>query len=116
MTEGSWFSSTVRRVCLVEGEGCVMANDSVHIFRATDFDDAFERALEVGRAQEEEYRNGAGQLVRWRLEELLSLDMIRAESLDGAEVHSRLEEIDPPREVDMDEVFTPECSQPHQTF
>ncbi|MEC7523183.1 MAG: DUF4288 domain-containing protein [Myxococcota bacterium] len=116
MTERTWFSSTVRRVCLVEGEGCVMANDSVLLFRASDFDEAFRRAVELGRALEEEYRNLAGQLVRWRLKEVLSLDSIRAESLDGAEVHSSFEEFDPPHKLEMDEVFTPECSEPHQTF
>jgi len=92
-----------------------MANDSVHVFQAQDFDEAFARALEIGRRRQEEYRNANGQLVRWRLTEILSLDSVQ-DSIDGAEVHSEFEEYEPPRNIDFDATFHPEDAKPDQTF
>ena len=112
---GNWFSAKLRRICLVEGHGCTMANDSVHVFQATDFDEAFERALDIGRRHEEEYRTADGQLVRWKLAEVLTLDAVR-DSIDGAEVYSEFAEFDPPRGMTIDAIFHPEDSKPNQTF
>jgi len=90
--------------------------DCVHIFRAEEWDDALQRAIVLGREHEKEYRNAEGHAVRWRLMEVVSLDLIRSETLDGAEVHSTLTEIPSADAVAFDATFNPEESRPVQTF
>lgn len=110
-----WFSAKLRFACLVEHHGLYSYQDSVYVFRAKWFDDAFDKALYLGRKQEREYRNADGETVVWRLKEILSLDLIQGESLEGAEVYS--EPITPP-EVDgipFDAELHPELSEPTQT-
>ena len=88
-----WFSTQVRILCLIEGEGAVSQGESVHVFRAQDWESAFVRALELGRGHEQEYANGDGDLVRWRLDRVVTLDMLRVEDLDGVEVYSSLSDV-----------------------
>lgn len=65
----------------------------MHVFRADGFEEAFGRALELGRVRHEmDYLNGYGQSVRWRLDRILTLDELR-EDLDGAEVFSTLSDV-----------------------
>jgi hypothetical protein len=118
MSEGEadarWYAAQVRVVCLVEGAEVgepVLQDESVHIFRAASRESGFQRALELGRGQETEYCNSDGQVVRWRLAQVLTLDEIAAVDLDGAEVHSRLswyEDGSPPFET----LFVPELQEP----
>jgi hypothetical protein len=84
------------------------------LFRAADFDEAFQRALALGRAQEEEYLGGEGEKVRWRLKEVISLDILD-EELDGAEVYSEPVALAPGETYSFDVTFEPEKSQPTQT-
>ena len=92
-----------------------MVEESTVLLRAGDFDCAFERALEIGRGRENEYQNGFGKRVRWVFTDVLSLDIVHAESLDGAEVHSNLTERDPADPMSIDQEFSPELSSPSQT-
>jgi hypothetical protein len=64
-------------------------DESVIVFRASDFKDAFKRALELGRSEETDYRNHKRQKVRWALVEISNLDCI-GPSVNGKEVASRL--------------------------
>jgi hypothetical protein len=113
--EAQWFSARIRLVCLLEGSGAQRFQDSVVVFRARDFADAFRRALEIGRGHEEEYLNGDGERVAWRLKEVLSLDVVHGD-LDGAEVSSEpvdvLDEVRDPFET----TYAPESSDPTQTI
>ncbi len=110
-----WFSAKVRLVGFVEdGEATMPYHDSIHVFRAADWDDAFARALALGRSHEEEYVNANGDEIRWRLTEILSLDLVAGNSLDGAEVHrmtGRLAAEERHSEGSLD----PEGSDPGQT-
>ena len=106
-----WFSTNARLVCVIEGEGAVEYMDCVHLFQANEYADAQLRALELGRTQEQEYRNGEGKLVRWRLKELVSLDAVVAD-LDGAEVYSQPTPLEDGVEIPFDTVFRPEDSDP----
>jgi hypothetical protein len=108
-----WFATSLRLVCLVEGYGATTQETSVHIFRATDWDNAFDRALALGRSHEQDYLNGEGEQVRWRLDRVSTLDMIRAPDLEGAEVFSEMSDVSggPP----FDTMFEPEKHQPENT-
>jgi hypothetical protein len=108
-----WFSASMRLVILVEGEGATSQDEVVHVFRADDWDVAFQRAQALGRSHERDYENGDGQRVRWRLDRLLTLDLIRASDLDGAEVFSALTDVS--GGPGFDTVFDPGRHQPGQT-
>jgi Domain of unknown function (DUF4288) len=111
-----WYSARIRLVCLIEGEGATIYQDSVVVMRAADFREAFQRALEVGRGREEEYLNADGELVRWRLKAVFSLDVIQADQLDGAEVYSEPVELEPGDRDPFDITYAPESSEPTQTI
>jgi hypothetical protein len=108
-----WWAACVHIVCLIEGTGASMVDDAVHVFQAADREAAFQRALELGRQHETEYLNGEGQRVRWRLERVLTLDTVRVDSLDGAEVYSSLGS--PDEVATFDAVFDPTAHPPGQT-
>lgn len=110
-----WFSSRIRFAVIVQDEGLVRYSDSVYLLMAADFDAAFKRAIEIGRGHETEYLNADNQRVAWKVAEVLSLDMIQTDSLDGAEVYSEpAEGIEPSWTIDR--AFNPEVSRPTQTI
>ncbi len=88
MSSSEWFSAAVRVAILVEGTRDHDEARSVFLFRSPNFDEAFVRALQLGRGLEQEYVNGAGQLVRWLLLEVETLDILGPEIADGREVYS----------------------------
>ncbi len=90
--------------------------DSVHVFRAEDYDDAQARALSIGRSHEQEYNNHEEMLVRWRFKEIVSLDAIKPDDLDGAEVYSEPFELEDDERIPFDTVFHPEDSEPTSTL
>ncbi len=115
--ETGWYSAKVRLAAVVESVGVLMHMDRIHLFRAAGWEQARERALEVWRRHEQRYVNGDGRTVEWKLKELLTLDIIAAPSLDGAEVYSDLIEV-APDDVDArpDQPFAPEASRPFQAI
>lgn len=115
MSEMQWFSTRIRLACIVEPKGLRRFMDSIYVFRSTNFDDAFRRAIDIGRSQEKSYLNDADELVEWKLKEIISLDLIRPQSLDGAEVYS--EPVEPAaNDFLIDNVLHPEDSNPTQTL
>jgi hypothetical protein len=111
-----WFSTKVRLLALVEGGGTSQVADSIHVFRSTDWDAAFERALQIGQSHEREYRNAEGARVRWRLHSVVTLDAIDTTELDGAEVHSMFTDVTDDLRVAFDAALTPGTSRPSQSI
>lgn len=109
-----WFSTRLRVVCLVEGSGASRYMECVHVFRATDLDDAGAVALRLGRKHEQEYKNGDGALVRWRLKDVVTLDRVGLTIDDGAEIYSEFRDIEPGVQIEFDEELHPEDSTPTQ--
>jgi hypothetical protein len=64
-------------------------DESVVVFRAKNFADAFKRALKLGKSHETDYKNDKGQRVRWAVVEILNLDWV-GKTIDGKEVASNL--------------------------
>src|SRR5215470_15377164 len=116
MSEQRWFSTRIRMICLIEPEGGHSYMDSVIVFRSTDFDSAFTRALEMGREREESYLNESDCRVVWRLKEIISLDIIDFENLDGVEVYSEPVDLNPGELIPFNTEFHPEQSQPTQSI
>jgi hypothetical protein len=117
MSEKQWFSTKIRLACLISAKGLHSYMDSIYVFRSSDFEHAFRKALEIGKSQESHYLNADQQLVEWKLKEILSLDLISSESLEaGAEVYSEPVEPLPSEQILLDYEFDPESSKPTQTI
>lgn len=111
----SWFSACLRRVCVIVGQGAVDARDDVFLLQAADWDEAFARALEIGRGREETYINADGEAVVWLFAEVVTLDEVRGSQLDGAEVFSSVTSVPPASKKASEHVFSPEKSTPGLT-
>ncbi len=116
MSQKDWYSAKVRLVALVNPDGADLFMDSVYTFQATEWDEAFQRALELGRSQEGEYVNAEGQSVRWKLMKVINLNWLKVECLEGAEVHSEFVDVPVDERIPFDSQFAPENVQPSETL
>jgi hypothetical protein len=110
----SWFSANARVVCFVDRRP-KYTMDCLHVFRSLDWQEAFRRALDLGRSHEKKYENADGEAVEWRFKEVVTLDIL-PEELDGAEVHSLMLPISTEEGRRMLAPFAPEQSDPSQTI
>ena len=90
-------------------------NETVVVFKARDYEHAFARALELGRASETTYENGAGQPVRWAFVEVTNLDHL-GRKIDGIEVASHLHTRVSREPIAPRVQFAPEQSEPSESF
>ena len=111
-----WFSAKFRVAALVEAQGIVRFMDCVHVFRAQDWETAFERALSLGRTHESEFTNADGASAKWRLAQVVTLDLLEGDTLDGREVYSEFVSPDDDDTVGWDHEFHPESSTPTQSI
>ena len=110
----SWFSGRIRFAIIIETIGLHRYSDSVYLFQAMDFETAFQKIIEIGYNNEDSYVNGDNQKVVWKFSEVISLDIIRSESLEGAEIYSEpVSGEDPSWTIEQE--FHPELSEPTQT-
>jgi hypothetical protein len=110
---GAWFSAQTRLVCFIDGVPQYF-RDTIHLLRAEGWDEALKRAIALGRRKEAEYQNANSVLVRWKLREVLTLDILAEGELDGAEVHSELAPLEVALPLEEDEL-DPERSEPVRT-
>ena len=115
MIERVWFSAKLRYAVLAERRGLRFYMDSVRLFRAEDYDQAFLRALDIGREGEQHYANADGEAVMWKLALVVSLDKIGSVIEDNQEVYSEPIEVSEAISEAFDREFHPEASQPTQT-
>jgi hypothetical protein len=116
MTEQEWYSAKLRFAVMVEPDGADLLYDRVFLFKATDFDAAFERAIRIGEAQQEEYRNGDDRRVIWKFSAVFSLDVIVAADLDGAEICADPIFLAKKDRIPFATEFNPQLSKPTQTI
>jgi hypothetical protein len=90
-------------------------NELVILFRARDFDHAFEKALELGKSRETTYKNYKNQHVRWALVEISTLDHV-GRKIDGMEVASKIFLRNAPKPISAKQRFQPEKSKPGHSF
>lgn len=91
-----WWSASCKIICLVNQKpGEIGGMQSTHLIRAEDYDDAFEKAIAVGKSLEESYVGGSGGSVDWKFTEIVTLDRIGDELVDGVEVYSQPASVDP---------------------
>ena len=107
-----WVSACVQIALLIEGVGLDSNWQSVFVFRASTRDEAFARALALGRDQEATYHNADGEEVRWRLAEITKLEMFESDDLDGVEVFYQVDKVFKTFQMPFETMFAPENSQP----
>ncbi|HVU26861.1 MAG TPA: DUF4288 domain-containing protein [Verrucomicrobiae bacterium] len=90
-------------------------DESIIVFRAKNFSDAFKRAIRLGKTQETNYLNDKKQRVRWTLVDILNLDCV-GNKIDGKEVASRLHYRRQKKPIPTNKKFHPESSKPEQSF
>jgi hypothetical protein len=104
-----WHSAKVRMARMVESHGCDGLVDHVIVYRAL-IDSWLEPALAIGRSLERtEHDEGR---VEWRLAEVLTIDVLVNQNLDGAEVHSQFIDMVPEDGVPFGTEPHPEASTP----
>jgi hypothetical protein len=116
MSNDTWYSAKLRFVVMVEPVGGDTLNDCIYLFKAVDFPAAFERAVTIGESAQNEYRNADGQRVLWRFKEVISLDIIRTNDLDGAEIYSEPIHLKNEEIIPFETQFSPHNSNPIQTI
>jgi len=82
-------------------------DESIVVFRAKDFADAFQRALRFGKGHETDYKNDKGQRVRWALVEISKLGCV-GKKIDGKEVASNLHYRTQKQPIPANKKFHPE--------
>ncbi|MBL9185127.1 MAG: DUF4288 domain-containing protein [Verrucomicrobiaceae bacterium] len=90
-------------------------DESVVVFRARSFEDAFVKALELGKSRETDYKNDNGHRVRWVLAEILNIDHVGS-VVAGKEVASKLHYRTSRTAVSPGRTFHPERSKPNESF
>lgn len=112
-----YFSARLLIVCLVDNGKPRKKNTCDYPFfliQAKDHEEAFQRALKLGKEQETRYENSKGQMVRWvfvRVEEVKALP----QSLDGVEVGSLLDVLVTEERIPFKHSFSPEKHRPRLT-
>jgi hypothetical protein len=113
-----FYSARLLFVCLVENSRVKKSNlydDSIIVFRAKDFEHAFQRALEIGKSRETTYKNSTNQTVRWSLVEIVNIDWV-GKIIDGKEVASKLHYCTTREPIPLRRRFRPERSKPDGSF
>jgi hypothetical protein len=114
MSQSHWYSAKLKFVAIVGPDGGDLVSESVYLLQAGDFGDALNRALMIGKKAERTYKNDQGKLVSWTLMEVITLDIIQAPDLDGAEVYCDLARHS--YKIPVGTRFAPEESKPRQTI
>jgi hypothetical protein len=113
-----FYSARLLLIALVKGgkpRKRYLYDESIVVYRAHDWNNAFARALEIGKHQETTYENGKGQIIEWKLAEITNLDLI-GKKVDGAEVASKLDYKRAKRSIPANAELHPENSKPSQSF
>lgn len=109
-----YFSARLLIVCLVDDGKSRKKNTCDYPFfliQAKDHEEAFQRALELGKKQETRYENDKGQAVRWafvRVEEVKALP----QCLNGVEVGSLLDVLVTEKRMPFKQSFSPKNHRP----
>ncbi|MGE0423418.1 MAG: DUF4288 domain-containing protein [Reyranellaceae bacterium] len=104
-----WHSAKVRMARMVEPNGCDALVDHIFVYRAP-IHSWLRSALAIGRSLERT-EHGEGR-IEWRLVEVLTIDVLVNQNLDGAEVHCQFIDMTPEDGVPFGTVPHPEDSTP----
>ena len=109
----NWYYARLRWAVMVEGaEGLRRWEEAVHIFPSGDGGEAFERALEIGRARQGGYEEGR----RWVETRLAEVVMLECMGPDRQEFEVELASQKPEAKLPFEHRFHPEGTVPAPIF
>ena len=90
----NWYlAKIVYRIICGDGNHVAQFDEQLRLVGAADRQEAFEKAVNIGRQEEDTFRNHMEQLVQWQFVNVPELYRLN-ELLDGAEIYSRISEVD----------------------
>lgn len=90
----NWYlSKLVFRIICGEGAHKPQFDEQLRLIEAGNEKDAFEKAAEIGRMEEDAFYNQQHKLVQWKFINVAELYKL-SDLLDGAELYSRIQEPD----------------------
>jgi hypothetical protein len=92
-----WYlSKIVFRILCGDGDHTPQFDEQLRLLAAEDETEAFEKALQIGQSEADSFFNERQQLVRWQFVNVSELFRL-SELVDGAELYSRINEVDDAR-------------------
>lgn len=89
-----WYlAKIVFRIICGEGEHAAQFDEQLRLIAASNEDEAFEKASTIGKNETDSFYNLKQQLVRWQFVNVSELYHLN-ELIDGAEMYSRINEVD----------------------
>ena len=89
-----WYlAKLVFQIICGDGEHTAQFDEQLRLIGAGDEDEAFDKAKRFGQSEEESFYNLKQQLVRWQFVNVSELYRL-SELIDGAELYSRINEVD----------------------
>lgn len=90
----NWYlSKLVFRIVCGDGQHRAQFDEQLRLISAADKEEAFCKAQEMGKREEDAFYNSKEQLVKWEFINVSELYLL-SELIDGAELYSRIEEQD----------------------
>lgn len=89
-----WYlAKIVFQIICGDGNHTSQFDEQLRLIAAGNEDEAFEKATTIGKNEEEDFYNLKQQLVRWQFVNVSELYHL-SELIDGAELYSRINEVD----------------------
>lgn len=89
-----WYlAKIIFRIVCGDGEHTPQFDEQLRLISAISKEEAFNKAQDVGKKEQETFYNRRQQLVQWQFINVSEIYMI-SELIDGAELYSRIEERD----------------------
>lgn len=89
-----WYlAKIVFRIICGDGMHAAQFDEQLRLITAAGEDEAFEKAVVIGRTEQDSFYNLKQQLVRWEFIDVSELYHLN-ELIDGAEMYSRINEVD----------------------
>ena len=89
-----WYlAKLVYRIICGNGDHAAQFDEQLRLIAASNEDEAFGKALVIGIDEQESFYNSKQQLVRWQFVNVSELFHL-SELMDGAELYSRINEVD----------------------
>src|SRR5689334_12475733 len=90
----NWYlAKLVFRIICGEGDHTAQFDEQLRLISASSKEEAFNKAWQTGKKEEEIFYNQRQQLVQWRFIHVMEIYKI-SQLIDGAELYSRIEERD----------------------
>ena len=89
-----WYlAKIVYRIVCGEGHHTAQFDEQLRLVLAADEEEAFEKATRIGHSEADTFYNNKQELVKWQFVNVSELHLL-TELIDGAEMYSRINEVD----------------------